>query len=456
MVVQSLDAQTENSPVQPAPIIFIYDASGSMWGQMQGQTKMEIARDVLSASVNGLSQNQQIGLVAYGHRKKGDCRDVEFMVSMDNSSKSTITSALKKIKPLGKTPLAYSASQVIDQLRTSNAKATIILVTDGIESCDGNICDVVADAKEEGIAFKLHIIGFGLKAEETEQLECAAKAGDGRYFDAADASGLSEVLNEAVGETVDKPRGNVSVYAIKNGQAIDAWVKAYDVLAKRSPMAVRTYKDTAYVYLPESTYNIEVQPLEGSDVDMIVVKGVKSFEDKMVHQTIAFDGGKLEITTTNNGDNWDCLVKLLDESGKAVATVRTYDAPKEVEVNPGTYKVTIQALKMKGMDTYTQLENITIKAGQTTPITVKFATGTTFIDSKVNETSIDSVVSISDINSGTNVAGGRTYDRGREFLLNPGTYSVKVIPLGGYKDRKTQTFTVQVKEGETVTKTVRF
>ena len=259
----------------PSPIIFICDASGSMWGQMQGKAKMEIASEVLSTAVNNLPDNQKIGLVAYGHRKKGDCKDVEFLVDVVNGTKSEINSALQSIKPLGMTPLAYSATLVINQIRASKTKATIILVTDGIESCDGSICEVVKAAKKEGIDFRLHIIGFGLKAEETEPLKCAAGAGDGQYYNAADASGLGNVLNEATSETIDKPKGNVSVYAVKNGIAIDAWVKAYDVIGKGAPISVRTYQDTVYFYLPPSKYDFEVKPLEGSDVNMVTVSGVQ-------------------------------------------------------------------------------------------------------------------------------------------------------------------------------------
>lgn len=441
----------------PSPIIFIYDASGSMWGQMEGKTKMEIASTVLSSSLENLPVNQKIGLVAYGHRKKGDCKDVEFLVDVSNGTKSQVNTALKEIKPLGMTPLAYSATQVIDKLRISKEKATIILVTDGIESCNGNICDVITAAKKEGIDFKLHIIGFGLKEGETEQLKCAAKAGDGNYYDAADAGGLGDVLNEATAQTVDTPKGNVSVYAVKNGIAIDAWVKAYDVIGKRAPISVRTYRDTAYFYLPPSKYNLEVAPLEGSDVKMVTVEGVQSFEDKIVHQTISFDGGKIGITTTSNGKNWDCMVKVIDANGKVAASLRSYNEPKEVEVNPGTYKVSIQALgDMKGMETYTEIEGVTVNAGSTTPISHGFSTGTAFIDAKGGGNSIDSVVTIDDASSGKNVAGGRTYNRGKEFLLNPGTYKVKVAPLGDFKDRKAQTFTIEIKKGEATNKTLNF
>lgn len=441
----------------PSPIIFIYDASGSMWGQMQGKTKMEIATEVLSTSVNKLPANQNVGLVAYGHRQKGDCKDVETLVSLDNTSKSKITVSLQNIKPLGMTPLAYSATHVIDGLRKSKKKATIILVTDGIESCNGNICDVVTAAKKEGIDFKLHIIGFGLKTGETEQLKCAAKAGDGRYYDAADASGLGDVLLEATAETVDKPKGNVSVYAVKNGKAIDALVKAYDVVAKRRPISVRTYRDTAYFYLPPSKYSFEVSPLEGSDVKPMTVYDIESFEDRIVHKTIGFDGGKIKITTTNNGSNWDCTVKIVDPNGTTAASLRTYNEPKVVEVNPGVYTVSIQALgNMKGLETYTELKNVVVQGGATQPISHDFTTGTAIIHAKADGKYIDSVVTIDDATSGKNVAGGRTYDRTKEFLLNPGTYKVKMVPLGIFKDRKPQTFTMEIKKATTTTKTVNF
>jgi Ca-activated chloride channel family protein len=439
-----------------SPIVFIYDASGSMWGQIQGKTKMEIAATVLADAVDTFPEQQKTGLVVYGHRKKGDCRDIEFMVAPLEEGNSRIKTALESIKPLGMTPLAYSATLVIDHLRNSETKATIILLTDGIESCDGDLCEVVKAAKAEGIDFRLHIIGFGLNAGETHSLECAASAGDGQYYDAADAGDLAIVLNQATSETIDAPEGNVSVFAVKNNKPIDALVKAYDVVSKRTPISVRTYRDTAFVYLPPSTYNLEATPLEGSDVDMITISGIQTFETNVVHQDLYFDAGKIKVITTNNGANWDCIVKVMDSEGKVVASARTYQEPKEIELNPGTYNITIQALAMEGMNTLTEINSVTVRGGETTQAGHNFETGTAFIDARVEGNSIDSVVTLEEASSGKNVAGGRTYDRGKEYLLNPGTYNVKVAPLGNYKDRKPQIFSIVIYTGEKSTKTVSF
>jgi Ca-activated chloride channel family protein len=444
-----------------SPILFIYDASGSMWGQMDGKTKKEIAANVLTTTVGNFNENQNIGLIAYGHRKKGDCNDIEFLVDLKHSNKSKIVNVVKTLNPTGKTPLARSASMAINHLKDTNTKATIILITDGVESCDGNICNIVAEAKAAGIDFKLHIVGFGLKNGETEELKCAAKAGEGNYYQASNASGLSDVLIAATSETVDDPDGNVTVYTIKNGKPIDAWVKAYDVVSKQKPIAVRTYRDTANFYLPPGKYNFEVQPLEGSDVKKITLNNIESFDDKIIHKTVSFDAGTLNTITTNNNESWDCIVKIKDLTGKPIAQARTYGKPTAIEVNPGTYNITIQALgRLKGLNTYTEINNVSIKANETIPLSYNFESGKALIGVKTaNGELIDATVNFYEINTNKNVAAARTYTREtnnpKQFILNPGIYKVKIITLGKHKGNS-ESFTITVKQGETTTKIITY
>lgn len=458
--VLGLSLQTYAQQDAPSPILFIYDASGSMWGQLQGKTKKDIASNVLSTTVSNLPDNQNIGLMAYGHRKKGDCNDIEFLVSLNNNSKSNITKAVSSMNALGKTPLARSTAQAINSLKQNNTKATIILITDGIESCDGNICDVVAKAKTDGIDFKLHIVGFGLKEGETEQLQCAADAGGGKYYDAADASDLSEGLIEATTQTVDEPDGNFSIYATKNGEPVDAWITAKKVGTNEAVDGSRTYRDSAWVYLPPGKYDIEIKPLEGTDIPGTSIT-VEMKEGDIKHENISFDGGTLEVTTTNNGEGWDALVKMYNiNTGKVVAGTRTYGRPQQMEVPAGKYKITFQALVMKGVDTYFEVDNIEVKSNSITPIAHNFETGTAMIGVQTSSGElIDATVNFTEINSSKRVAGSRTYtsanNNPREFLLNPGTYSVKIVTLGVHKGNS-ETFTIEVRKGETVTKILTF
>ena len=440
------------------PILFIYDASGSMWGQLDGKTKKEIASSVLSDAVVNLPEGQSIGLIAYGHRREKDCSDVEWMVDLDNQSKEQITSKVKAINPLGRTPLARSATMAIDKLRSSKAKATIILVTDGIESCDGDICDVIKAAKEEGIDFKLHIVGFGLKEGETAQLECAAQAGEGNYYDAKDAAGLSEVLNEAIIETVDDLPGNFSIYAVKNGQPVDVWVKAFPKGSDKEIDMSRSYRDSAWIHLPPGIYNIEILPLENTDLSGRTIEVIKK-EGNPGHINVSFDAAKAKVMVTNNNEGWDAIVKFYDnKSGKHVAQVRTYGREQILEVDPGTYNVSMSALIQKGMLKDHQIENITINGGKSQSLSHNFDSGKASIGVVTSSGElVDATVRIYDKRSGKSVGAGRTYTSAssnpREFILYPGTFNVNIITLGAHKGHS-ESFDIEVIKGDTVSKSI--
>lgn len=436
-----------------SPIVFILDASGSMWGKLEGNIKMDIATEVLSGTVSELPQDQQVGLVAYGHRQKGDCKDVEFLVRMDNQDKGQVGQAMEGIKPLGKTPLAYSATLVINELRQSKAKATIILITDGIESCDGDLCAVVKAARAEGIDLRLHIVGFGLKEEEAEALKCAARAGEGQYYDTADSDGLSDVLNEATRATVDEPSANFSIYAVKNGKPIDAYVKAIKAVDNTDAGAARTYADTALMFLPPGEYKLEVKPLEGSDVSAIMVHDV-SVEGKMSHQTVSFDGGKIKVTTTNNGEGWDTVVKIYEKGNRrVVAGGRTYGKTKEFELAPGVYDLQLEARVLEGSGQTHRIENIEVSANEVKEVKHNFESGIALIGANNSSGLVDAVVKIVDLDTNKNVAGGRTYtspgSNPKKFVLTPGDYEVTLTAVGDYKGSK-KTFKLSVKALEEV------
>ena len=429
-----------------------------MWGQMQGQTKMAIAAGVLSETIQTLPEDQALGFMAYGHRKKGDCDDVELLVGLDNLNKAAITKPLAQIKPLGRTPLAYSATLAIDQLRANQQAATIILITDGIESCDGDLCAVIQKAKAEGIDFKLHIIGFGLANEDLKSLKCAAQAGEGNYYDAKDATALNEVLNEATKITVDKPAGNFSVYATKNGKVVDAFVQAYEAGTRNEVTAARSYQDSAWLYLPAGDYDLEIRPIAGNIASTTV--RVSSKEQTGGHQDVSFDAAKVKVQTFNNQEGWDATVRIIDpKTGKTVAAKRTYGEVRELEVDPGTYDISFLAQDIEGPTKEHQMKNITIKAGEIKNIQHIFYSGEAKIGAQYSSGLVDARVVIKEATSGKNITAGRTYTASnsnpKSFLLSPGTYEITVITV---KDPKgaTKVFQLTVEPGKTVEQIIQF
>jgi Ca-activated chloride channel family protein len=427
-----------------------------MWGKMNNTTKKEAAAEVLVKTIDALGADQKIGFMAYGHRTKGDCEDVELLVNLENIDKSVLKSNIQKLNPLGKTPLAYSATLAINAIKKAQEKATIILVTDGIESCNGDLCAVIKLAREEGIAFKLHIVGFGLKEDESESLRCASKEGNGNYYDAKDADQLGQVLQEAVHQKLDDPAPNHTFYTTKNGAAVDAWIKIKDKTTGKDIRGVRTYKDTARMNLPLGEYSLTINPLEGTDIASKTMD-ISKTEQGVSHHTISFDGGVMEIYVSNNNEGWDATVKVIDQrTQKEVATARTYGRKPTIEVNTGSYTVELFPLNIKGPSLKHIIENVSIKANETKFIAHDYKTGDLLVG--VNTDSgelIDAAVTIVDKESKSNIAGGRTYtsdsSNPKRFTLQPGLYDITLKTLGKHKGN-TRTGTITVKPGESVSK----
>jgi len=194
----------EAAETSEANILFILDASGSMWGRIKETEKIVIAKDVLTHLIQELPDNFNIGLEVYGHRSKGDCNDIELLVPVGKGDKDSLLKQIQSINPKGKTPITKSVELAAKQLETIEEETTIVLVSDGKETCEGDPCVFVKTLKEKGIRFTMHVVGFDVTSEEKAQLACIAEAGGGRYFTAQNATQLQEAFTEVKTEVIKK------------------------------------------------------------------------------------------------------------------------------------------------------------------------------------------------------------------------------------------------------------
>lgn len=204
------------------PILLVLDGSGSMWGQINGEPKITIARDVLSGLIDGWSEDTPLGIVAYGHRRKQDCSDIETLIPVAPFDARAVRHAIDSVTPLGHTPLTRAVGQAADALPQGG---TIILVTDGIETCEGDPCALGRELAARGINLTTHVVGFDLGGEDTTALQCLAGETGGQYFDASDANGLAAALGSATQAAASGP--NMTL------RAVDA---AGELLPKDSPL----------------------------------------------------------------------------------------------------------------------------------------------------------------------------------------------------------------------------
>lgn len=199
-----------NAPVcAQAPIaadsgatLIVFDASGSMRGRIDGETKMEIARRVVRDLVNGLPEGTRLGLVAYGHRKSSDCNDIELLIPPGTLNKAAFIEVVNGIQPRGMTPLSASVVFAAEALAYKEQKANVVLITDGLETCGKDPCATARALEKAAADLTVHTVAFDLTAREAKSIECIARETGGRFLQAKDASSLKDALELAVVETV--------------------------------------------------------------------------------------------------------------------------------------------------------------------------------------------------------------------------------------------------------------
>ena len=199
--------------------VLVLDASGSMWGQINGRHKIEIAREVIGQVVDDIPADRALGLVAYGHNRKGDCTDIEAITEI-GTSRDVIRDAVNRLNPKGKTPLSDAVIFAANQLRYTEEAATVILISDGIETCEADPCAVGAELEATGVDFTAHVVGFDVSEPEAlAQLQCLAENTGGQFISASNAGELSDALDQTVVAAVEpepEPLAMITMRATEN------------------------------------------------------------------------------------------------------------------------------------------------------------------------------------------------------------------------------------------------
>ncbi len=187
----------------PPRTILVLDGSGSMWGQIGGRSKIEIAREVIAGLAADAEPGLELGLVAYGHRREGDCADIEMLLPPGPLDPAAFAATVNSVRPKGKTPLSAAVERAAEALEYGVRSATVVLVSDGIETCVDDPCAFAERLNAKGVDFTAHVVGFGVGGADEASLRCLSDATGGRYFSASDAGGLATAMASAVSELTD-------------------------------------------------------------------------------------------------------------------------------------------------------------------------------------------------------------------------------------------------------------
>jgi len=344
-------------------VMIVLDASGSMWGQVGGKPKIQIAREVIRDLMSRWDAAMDLGLMAYGHRSKGDCGDIETLIPTGPADPKTIIAAVDALNPKGKTPLTAAVTRAAEALRYTEESATVILVSDGLETCNADPCAAAQALESAGVNFTAHVIGFNLKEEEQKQLRCLADKTGGIFLAANDASTLQSALGKAVetakAETVKAPppspepakpegvRFNL-LYAeggpqVKQGTAWNIYLADRDINGARRKVTY-SYDASPLFKLEPGRYVAEATAGDATrEVEFEVAAGDAKAIDVVLNAGLAALAAKRSDTSDaiSDGLSWDVFLPEMDLEGRRRKISYSYDAKPVFTLPAGRYLVNV-------------------------------------------------------------------------------------------------------------------
>jgi Ca-activated chloride channel family protein len=180
-------------------LVLILDCSGSMIDKTKdGRTKMEVAKEVISDLILSVPDGRRLCLIVYGHNRELKCQAVEVvqeLAPMDVTLKLRLVAGVERLQPVGCTPIALALRTAGRELARAQGNSGLILLTDGMETCNGDPNREAAKLAEvPGLKFGIHVIGFDVEPKERAAVEGIARAGKGQFYDARSAEKLQHTV----------------------------------------------------------------------------------------------------------------------------------------------------------------------------------------------------------------------------------------------------------------------
>ena len=430
--------ETGYSGEQLTRILFIFDASNSMWGDWQSDKKINIAHRVLSKMIDSLENypNLELALRVYGHQKDFhlyDCNDTKLEVPFAPNNFQKIKQKLKAIYPKGTTPIGLSLqASENDFPDCANCRNIIILITDGIEECKSDPCEISQALQRKGIILKPFIIGIG--ANFSADLDCA-----GTYVDASSESAfdnaLSIVIQQVFNETscqvnlLDNEQHptesnvNMTFFNADNGKMVANYIHTLNS---------RGLPDTLYLD-PSLEYTIKVHTLPP-----VIKENVKLVPGK--HTIIPIDAPQgnilVKLSTKNNRYlNIPILVRLA--GSHEILNVQYFNISDKYIV--GKYDLEVLCLPR------ISIKNVDVRQSYTAEMKIPNP-GTAIIQKP--DVGHGSLYVLRDEKEEW-IYNLRDADTQESILLQPGTYKVVFRKKKSYKTLETQEQTFVIKSDMT-------
>lgn len=184
--------------------MIVFDASGSMAANDFADgppSRIDRTREAITRFLPRVSKVRNLGLVIYGPGKNTNaCRNATLRFSPVPDAGERILDEIGRIKPAGRTPLTSAVQIAIDALDHPRRPATIVLLTDGQETCAGDPCALARKLRASDPEIVVHVVGYKLQSFDGKPGVSGAECMAGE-------TGGKSVVAETVDELIDALSG---------------------------------------------------------------------------------------------------------------------------------------------------------------------------------------------------------------------------------------------------------
>jgi len=433
---------TQQHIAERTRILFLFDASGSMLAPWENTYRIAAAKKLLSDLVDSLrvNPNLELALRVYGHqfhRKYQNCQDTRLEVPFANNNHDDIKRKLLNITPQGTTPIAYSLQQAANDFDpNTNTRNIIIIITDGIESCDGDPCAVSLALQRRNIFLKPFIIGIGMDKNFEEQFKCV-----GEFVDAKNINSFRRALSSAINQSLQKATVSVELLNINN-QPTETNV---NVTFINSFTGDAQYEFVHYLDRYGRPDSVEVDPVLNYDlvvntVPQVVLRNVPIEGGKHNVLRVKSPQGSLKLNMPGHTEYNGGIQALIRKAGQQ-AIEEVLMLPAEQKLLVGNYDIEVLTLPR------TYFKNVYINQSQTTNLNIESPGVVNIISSFPGYGSIYQLFPQGGQRWVTNVDEGAT----RTVLaLQPGRYKFVFRAKSSLGSKYTQFKQADIRPGSTV------
>ncbi|PLR92542.1 vWA domain-containing protein [Bacillus sp. T33-2] len=250
-------------------VMVLVDASGSMKEKVAGGVKMDLAKETVAKFVEQLPAEANVSLLAYGHVGSGSdadkaesCSKIDTVYPLNKYDAVAFNQSMNSFNAAGWTPLAGAIEKAFELLqRYSNEEYhnIVYIVSDGIETCDGDPVQAAKKLQENNINAKLNIIGFDVDDKGQQQLKQVAEAGQGTLTTVSDKAELETTILKKWRPTIGQLVWTQGVTLADSVKATERMNNIFNPLYHSSDNEMIRIQNAAYFLNSEELISDEVE-----------------------------------------------------------------------------------------------------------------------------------------------------------------------------------------------------